>query len=254
MSTDTLDDLELELRKLPGVRSIGFSDREDVLLVQVHVVPEHVESGLALQATRIASRHSERPVAVELVRWRTLHVPVASDATRAPAAPAPEAPAAAAPEPMTPPVDLTEEAAPIAGEAIADRTVEPEVVPAPVERRVRLLAVLTFPDTDELEVHLTFDGKRSIGRAAASRGLLGAVEATVDALATFVPDLGAVPSWARTLESAAGEPFLVGVGLEGPHGQSRHGLATGSSPIEAAARSTLHAVNRLVARAVPSPA
>ena len=32
-----LDDLELELRKLPGVRAAGFDEREDMLLVQLHV-------------------------------------------------------------------------------------------------------------------------------------------------------------------------------------------------------------------------
>ena len=34
---ESLDDLELELRKLPGVRAAGFDERDDVLLVQLHV-------------------------------------------------------------------------------------------------------------------------------------------------------------------------------------------------------------------------
>lgn len=65
-----LDQLELELRKLPGVRSTGFTERDDLLFVQVHVEEPlaAVGPGLALQVTRIAARHSERPVAVELVR------------------------------------------------------------------------------------------------------------------------------------------------------------------------------------------
>ena len=33
----SIDDLELELRKLPGVRSAGFDESDDVLLVQLHV-------------------------------------------------------------------------------------------------------------------------------------------------------------------------------------------------------------------------
>ena len=49
-----------------------------------------------------------------------------------------------------------------------------------------MLAVLTFPDTDELEVHLTFEGRRIIGRAVASNGILGVVEAMVDGLRVFV--------------------------------------------------------------------
>ena len=32
-----LDDLELELRKLPGVRAAGFDQHEDVLFVQLHL-------------------------------------------------------------------------------------------------------------------------------------------------------------------------------------------------------------------------
>jgi hypothetical protein len=65
-----LDELELELRKLPGVRSTGFTERDDLLFVQVHVEEPlaDVGPGLALHVSRIAARHSERPVAVELVR------------------------------------------------------------------------------------------------------------------------------------------------------------------------------------------
>lgn len=68
-----LDDLELELRKLPGVQSIGFSERDDMLFVQVHMgdPDASADPGLSLRASRIAARHSDRPVAVEVVRWRT---------------------------------------------------------------------------------------------------------------------------------------------------------------------------------------
>ena len=34
-----LDDLELELRKLPGVRAAGFDARDELLIIQLHVVP-----------------------------------------------------------------------------------------------------------------------------------------------------------------------------------------------------------------------
>jgi hypothetical protein len=115
------------------------------------------------------------------------------------------------------------------------------------EDRVRLLAVLTFPDTDELEVHLTLAARRTIGRAAASRGLLAAVEATLDALRGFVPNLAYEPAWARTLETSAGDGFLVAAGLTGTETQKpRHGLASGASAIEAAARATLQALNRSI--------
>src|SRR4029079_9819385 len=36
-TTRNLDDLELELRKLPGVRAAGFTERDDLLVVQVQV-------------------------------------------------------------------------------------------------------------------------------------------------------------------------------------------------------------------------
>lgn len=226
----TLDDLEIELRKLPGVRAAGFSERDDVLLVQLQV-GEASEAGLPLQASRIAHRHSERPVAVELVRWRTL------PATAGAAAPASPAAAPAAPVPGD---DATTDAA----TTTVDLTREPD------ERRVRLLAVLTFPDTDELEVHLTLDGRRTIGRAAASRGLLGAVEATLDALRAFAPALTLEPGWARPIDVSSDEPFLVACEVSAGPGPARHGIATGASPIEAAARASLHALNRTLARSL----
>jgi hypothetical protein len=226
----TLDDLEIELRKLPGVRAAGFSERDDLLLVQLQV-GEASEAGLPLQASRIAHRHSERPVAVELVRWRTF--PAATGA----AAPAPPAPA--------PP------ASPVPGDDPTNDTPTTSVdLREPRERRVRLLAVLTFPDTDELEVHLTLDGRRTIGRAAASRGLLGAVEATRDALRAFAPALNLEPGWARPIDVSSDEPFLVACEVSAGSGPARHGIATGGSPIEAAARASLHALNRTLARSL----
>ena len=60
--------------------------------------------------------------------------------------------------------------------------------------RVRLLAVLTFPDTDELEVHLTFGGRRIIGRSAAGAGAIGAATATVEGSPPLAEVLDAVAS------------------------------------------------------------
>ena len=67
-----VDDLELELRKLPGVRAAGFTERDDVLLIQLQVSGDNPPANLPLQATRIAYRHSEKPVALEVVRWRVV--------------------------------------------------------------------------------------------------------------------------------------------------------------------------------------
>ena len=107
---------------------------------------------------------------------------------------------------------------------------------------VRLLAVLTFPDTDELEVHLTFEGRRIIGRAVASNGILGVVEAMVDGLKVFVPRLRFSPSWARVLDDDGRDVHVVACELLAPDDSRRLGIASGASAIEAAARATLHAL------------
>jgi hypothetical protein len=297
-----LDDLELELRKLPGVRAAGFTDRDDVLLIQLQVSGGDPPSNLTLQATRIAYRHSDKPVALEVVRWRVApegrdHAAIAApidgalssragiapiDQEHAPPAPLPSgpetepepealapeppevvAPEVVAPDPVAPaPPEIVEEPTPAEPTATLDETVvdappevvdEPPPVPAPPavviqarEQRIRLLAVLTFPDTDELEVHLTFDGRRIIGRAVASNGILGVVEAMVDGLKVFVPRLEFSPSWARELDDER-DLHLVAVELLALDTR-RLGIAAGASAIEAAARATLHALNRSIAQ------
>jgi len=218
-----LDDLELELRKLPGVRSAGFDARDELLIVQLHVAPGVVPEGsLPLAATRIAARHADRPVAVEVVRWRE-H---AEGHAAAPAAAATPAPAAA---PSEAPAESGE---------------------APSTKRLRLLAVLSFPDTDELEVHLILDGRRTIGRAPASRGLVAALDATLAAIADFEFSFSPTPRWARALESTQ-EEALIAVALdEGEPGERvLYGVASGATPIDAAARATLDAINRRVTKA-----
>jgi hypothetical protein len=216
----SLDDLELELRKLPGVRAAGFEERDDVLLVQLHITDkgERTDQPVPVSASRIAARHSDRPVAVEVVRWRST-------------------PALAAPAVVPATVPAT---AP-SGEEEAE---------AGASRRARLLAVLAFPDTDELEVHLILEGRRTIGRAAASNGLVGAVEATIDAIRGLGAPFEPRAKWARALDDTADdERVVVAVALEhNDDEQLQYGLAAGASPIDAAARSTLDALNRRLGR------
>jgi hypothetical protein len=110
-----------------------------------------------------------------------------------------------------------------------------------------LLAVLAFPDTDELEVHLILEGKRTIGRAAASNGLVGAVEATIDAVRGLGAPFEPRAKWARALDDTNDDDrVVVAVALEGLDDETalQYGLAAGASPIDAAARSTLDALNR----------
>jgi hypothetical protein len=250
-----VDDLELELRKLPGVRAAGFTERDDVLLIQLQVSGERPPANLPLQATRIAYRHSEKPVALEVVRWRVsevAHPPTDGEATTTPAT-GPEAAAAAEPV-AVPEADEMPIPAPYADVAPAPAVALPA---QPDERwpRVRLLAVLTFPDTDELEVHLTFGGRRIIGRAVASTGLLAVVEAMVDGLKVFVPDLEYRASWARVIDDDRGRDIhLVACELTAPDDSRRLGIASGASAIEAAARATLHALNRTISQRLAAEA
>jgi hypothetical protein len=231
----SIDDLELELRKLPGVRSAGFDESDDVLLVQLHVADrkENIDRSdrddqpVPISASRIAARHSDRPVAVEVVRWRT--------------APSIALPLTAPPSSeTTAPVESTETHAP-GFEGAGEPT------------RARLLAVLAFPDTDELEVHLVLGGKRTIGRAPASRGMEGAVAATIYAVRELGTAIDARLGWVRALEEAGDDdhPAVIAVALEGVDTRSplRYGMAAGTSLIDAAARATLDALNRRLSRA-----
>jgi hypothetical protein len=241
---NSLDDLELELRKLPGVKAAGFDERDDMLLVQLHVgdradAPEHP---VPIDASRIVARHIEERAAVEIVRWRTVPVPavaptvvdVATDDVAVTTQAEPVAPA--------PPVTEAEPAPPVA-----------EPVAAAVEtstRRARLLAVLAFPDTNELEVHLILDGRRTIGRAISTDGLIGAVQATLAAVREIGAPFDPSPLWARAIDTEDDDRVLVAVALGSVVAGAAvdYGLAAGASPIDAAARSTLDALNRRLAQ------
>jgi hypothetical protein len=220
-----LDDLELELRKLPGVRAAGFDARDELLIIQLHVVPGFDrEMSLPLAATRIAARHADRPVAVEVVRWREG---------------GPDEHAGGAPSGSLA-ID-TAIATPSAPTAEAAPTTDGQST-----GRMRLLAVLSFPDTDELEVHLILDGRRTIGRAPASRGLVAALDATLAAVSEFGFPLTPTPRWARAVESSE-EEALITVALD--DGDSiLYGVAPGTNPTDAAARATLDAINRRAGR------
>jgi len=231
----SLDDLELELRKLPGVKAAGFDEREDMLLVQLHLgdkvdAPEHP---VPIDASRIVARHIEERTAVEIVRWRAIPAPAGAAAAAAPEVDLTTPPPAPAPAPApaaTPASEATDE---ISG-----------------GRRARLLAVLAFPDTDELEVHLILDGRRTIGRSSSSNGLLGAVEATLGAVRELGASFEPTALWARELESDEDERTVVAVALGSvvADAANDYGIAAGASAIDAAARSTLDALNRRLAQ------
>jgi hypothetical protein len=110
--------------------------------------------------------------------------------------------------------------------------------------------VLSFPDTDELEVHLILDGRRTIGRSSSSNGLIGAVEATLGAVRELGASFEPTPLWARQLDSDEDERVVVAVALGGvvEDAPNDYGIAAGASAIDAAARSTLDALNRRLAQ------
>jgi hypothetical protein len=211
-----LDDLELELRRLPGVVSTGFDVRSDMLLVQLHLSPARGPLPEWGEASRIAARHADRPIAIELVRLRDGGGAGATDLDVRPESSAP----ASTPD------------------------------PAPRGGRPRLLAVLAFPDRDELEVHLVHEGRRTIGRSSASLGIQAAVEATIDALRALGTPLGARTRWCHAIEGVSTDHVLVAVALDEVEGATTYGLAGGETEIDAAARSTLDAVNRRLVRLV----
>ena len=108
-----------------------------------------------------------------------------------------------------------------------------------------------FPDTDELEVHLIHDGRRTIGRAPASRGLVGAAEATIDAIRGLgAPIAPRAPTGHASSTATVTERELVAVAVAADADEPtlNYGLAAGASAIDAAARSTLDALNRRLAR------
>ena len=206
---NSLDDLELELRKLPGVKAAGFDERDDVLLVQLHVgdrvdSPEHP---VPVEASRIVARHIDERSAVEIVRWRT--IPAAAVARRAPP---PVIDLTTPDTAVTTQPDVACRCRRSTSRGCRRRTGNGRRCPKPTQARRdqhhrarRLLAVLAFPDTNELEVHLILDGRRTIGRAVSTDGLVGAVEATLAAVREIGAPFEPTPLWARAIDSGEDE-------------------------------------------------
>ena len=85
-----------------------------------------------------------------------------------------------------------------------------------------------------------------------ARGLVGAVEATIDAVRELgAPIDAARPVGTRRSTSDGDERVLVAVALDADDDDEPtldYGIAAGASPIDAAARATLDALNRRLAR------
>jgi hypothetical protein len=68
VSVVSLDDLELALRRLPGVVAVGFVETDDLVLVEIQAGSDAYDD-LARDATVLAAEHVRGAVAVEVVRW-----------------------------------------------------------------------------------------------------------------------------------------------------------------------------------------
>jgi len=139
-------------------------------------------------------------------------------------------------------LDLPGTGAVVLRDAASDRT------SPPLAGRAALVAVRTSPETGEVEVHLRAGDQRTIGRGPLTGAGHAAATATLDALTA----LGLAPrqsagwhvGWVRTVDTTPDREFLVAVMVRHDPDRSLYGIAVGASPVEAAARATLHACNR----------
>ena len=112
-----------------------------------------------------------------------------------------------------------------------------------------MVEVSADPGAGELTVRLARGEEEAVGRASTAGGLPAAVEATVYAIRTFLPDLTYLPGWARTVETTPERRFLVVASVTDPLARThRRGVAEGATPVEAAVRATLAALNRTISR------
>ena len=63
-----LDELEVELRRLPGVAAVSLVEADGLLFVEIQAGPEAYD-GLARDVTVATREHTDQSVAVEVVRW-----------------------------------------------------------------------------------------------------------------------------------------------------------------------------------------
>lgn len=182
-----LDALELELRRLPNVSFVEFSERPDGLLVHVAAFGAPDFGAVRAAAEAACRARLDRPFHVELAggsrreRVRILHVRMGS---------------------------------------------------------------LPGAETDDLEVHLGFQGVRTIGRAR-SGDAEAAAAATFDALERLGAKVPFRVQAAAQFDHVSGEGVMLV--LDSPSAGERYGVAAADTVELAAVRATLHALNRYLA-------
>ena len=217
----SMDDLEIALRKLPGVRSVGFVSGSDITMVQLHIDGGKAANIVPMQAARLAYRYSHGSVAVEVIRWRG------------------EAPATDG----VPKIAKRPER--VAGTPASEemRWIEPRVI---------IDKVSVSDDGLDVEVVLSFGAQQVTRRSNISTGLVGVSAATLDALREFIGDLEYAPAWAHVVRPHPEADRMVAIGLtDDMSGEVRTGIAKGDTPPEAAVRATLQALNRTIAARLP---
>ena len=194
---------ELVLRRLPGVYAVVLEREGNLTVCRLFATAEAPDDIARRAANALAS---EPRLIVELVRDPpSAHPPVAS-ASRS---------------------DVSAGAT-----VVHERGAGPE-----------LLSVRSVPEDGEIEVHLAVGQARAIGRAPLAGGLAGAAEAVLAGVSEIGSEPRWLTSWIRTVETTASGSFVVAVALVAPEvGLQCHGIAMGSSPIDAAARATVTAL------------
>jgi len=216
------DDLEIALRKLSGVRSVGFVNGSDLTMIQLHIDDSKSANSVPMQAARLAYRYAPGSVAVEVIRWRELgsRTATSSDAE----------------------VVLRPRRA-SGADAEEMRWIEP---------RVTIDRVAVSDDGLDVEVVLSFGAERVVRKATIAEGLVGVAAATLSALREFIGELDYEPAWAHVVRPHPDAERMVAIGLEDDVlGETRTGIAKGTTPPEAAVRATLQALNRTIAARLP---
>jgi hypothetical protein len=261
--------MELDLRSLPGVVSVGLTSGSAATGAnfQLTVVTVEPQDTLRLEVTRVLGDH---------LAGTTVNIVAAAAPQQPSGAWLPEsapAPAPAAPLPPEPPASSAPVADPPAnGRAPSAHSFTPahgdeplngngRLAPPP-DQRVTLLTVRFDPDTGVSQVDLAYGTARGSGRATAGP-LAGGAQATLEALEALGLD---VPFYVVSAERAAGimgEPVVVVVAPRRSEGDrtatpgrrqpSRIGAAEGSEPVEAASRATLAALNRFLTQGKKAP-
>lgn len=198
---------ELALRRLAGVYAVEIESEDDLTACRIYV-DDDAHDDVGRVAARLLTVEPGSRLVVEVERT----APVAA------ASPPPQQPSVVEPGP---------------GEPARRET----------DAGLRLLAVRSVPEEGEIEAHVALGGARAVGRAPLAHGLAGAAEAVLAATTQVEPGSSWQHAWVRTVETTADGHFVVAVALIDPDADGhRHGIATGLSPIEAAARATANAL------------